>query len=278
MSTKKFLAVFDGLKYSPGTTAYAIEFARMADAYVAGAFLDDFTYHSYSLKSHSYAKLLTEKRQLQEHDILTRDQSVKEFKKTCDKAGIEHAIHHDRSIAAREAIYESVYADMLVVNKNETFTQYEQHVPTSFLQEILAGSECPVMVVPPDYKPINKIVILYDGEPASVYAVKLFSYLFPAARQLPVEVITVKPYKANHHVPESHLVKELINRHFNNVSYTVAEGEPKREIPQLLKFREQNEIVVLGSYQRSEISRWLKPSMADLLMYELKTPLFISHR
>ena len=108
MSTKKFLAVYDGLKYSPGTTSYAIELARMADAYVAGVFLDDFTYHSFSLTGRGgYSKLLAERKQLQQHDTLTRSESAKEFEKSCDKAGIEHIVHHDQGIAIRGAIDES---------------------------------------------------------------------------------------------------------------------------------------------------------------------------
>jgi hypothetical protein len=35
--------------------------------------------------------------------------------------------------------------------------------------------------------------------------------------------------------------------------------------------------VVLGAYQRSEVSRWFKTSMADILMRELNVPMFIAH-
>jgi hypothetical protein len=278
MSTKKFLAVYDGLKYSASTTSYAIEVARMADAYVAGVFLDDFTYHSHSLKSHSYSKLLAERKELVAHDTSSRHDSVNQFKKSCDEAGIEHTVHHDQSIAISEAIHESVYADMLILSKNETFTQYEQQTPSTFLKEILAGSECPVMVAPPEFKPVNKIIMLYDGEPASVYAIKLFSYLFPKVRELPVEVITIKSYESDRHLPEGRLMKELMNRHFNEVVYTTTQGNPDKAIIEQLKYRQHNELIVLGAYERGDISRWIKPSMADLLMIELKAPLFVAHR
>jgi nucleotide-binding universal stress UspA family protein len=278
MSTKKFLAVFDGLKYAPGTTAYSIEMARMADAYVTGVFLDDFTYHSHSLKGHSYEQLLIDRKELQQHDTLSRKESVKEFKKTCDKAGVEHIVHHDQSFAIREAIHESAYADMLILSKNETFTQYEQDIPSSFLKEILAESECPVMVVPTEFRAVNKIIMLYDGEPASVYAIKLFSYLFPNMRQLPVEVITIKPYELDRHLPEGRLMKELMNRHFKEVAYTTIQGDPEKEVIEQLKYRQHNELIVLGAYERGSMSRWIKPSMADLLITGLKAPLFIAHR
>jgi hypothetical protein len=44
-----------------------------------------------------------------------------------------------------------------------------------------------------------------------------------------------------------------------------------------LRYHKGNELVVLGAYRRSQISRWFKTSMADILMKELETPLFIAH-
>ncbi|MBS1525942.1 MAG: universal stress protein [Bacteroidetes bacterium] len=279
MSTKKFLAVFDGLKYSSGTAKYAVQLSGASDAYLVGVFLDDFTYHSYSLTGRgSYEKLLAERRALQEADEQTRHDSAREFDKVCDAAGVSHIIHHDHSLASQEILMESVYADLLIANKGETFTQYQQEVPASFIRDILAGAECPVILVPDEFKPINKIIMLYDGAPSSVYAIKLFSYLFPNFGQLPAEVITVKPYGASHHVPESRRLNELMDRHFKDVVYTVIEGNPDREIIEQLKYRQQDELIVLGAYHRTGVSRWFKPSMADLLLTKLRAPLFVAHR
>ena len=279
MSAKKFLAVFDGLKYSHSTAKYAIELSGMADAFLVGAFLDDFTYHSYSLTGRGgYDKMMTERKQLQKIDEKERQESVKEFKQACDAAGVNHIVHHDHSLAIREILHESIYADLLVAGRQETFTQYEQELPTSFVTELLAAAECPVMIVPEEFKPINKIIFLYDGTPASVYAIRMLSYLFPNLKHLPVEVITVKSYESNRHLPENRLMKELMSRHFKETTYTIVNGEPEKEIIQQLKYEHQDELIVLGAYQRSGISRWFKPSMADLLLTELKAPLFVAHR
>lgn len=279
MSTKKLVAVFDGLKYSYTTAKYAIELSGMADAFLVGAFLDDFTYHSYSLTGRGgYDKIMTERKRLQKADEKERRESVKEFAQSCDAAGVNHSIHHDHSLAIREILHESVYADLLMVGKKEAFTQYEQELPTSFVTELLAAAECPVIVVPEEFKPINKIILLYDGTPASVYAIKMLSYLFPNLKQLPIEVITVKSYGSNRHLPENRFMKELMSRHFNETAYTIVSGNPEQEILQQLKYGHQDELIVLGAYQRSGISRWFKPSMADLLLTELKAPLFVAHR
>ena len=46
---KKFIVAIDGLKYSSGSTEYAVKLARMAKAHLVGVFLDDLTYHSYKI-------------------------------------------------------------------------------------------------------------------------------------------------------------------------------------------------------------------------------------
>jgi nucleotide-binding universal stress UspA family protein len=73
-------------------------------------------------------------------------------------------------------------------------------------------------------------------------------------------------------------MKEFVKRHFPDASYKVIQGEPAVEIVKYLKNRHQDELIVLGAYHRSMVSRWFKISMADTLMTELRTPLFIAHR
>jgi nucleotide-binding universal stress UspA family protein len=54
-------------------------------------------------------------------------------------------------------------------------------------------------------------------------------------------------------------------------------GNPEEQVLGYLRNHKENELVVLGAYRRSELSRWFKNSMADTLMKELDTPLFIAH-
>jgi nucleotide-binding universal stress UspA family protein len=121
-------------------------------------------------------------------------------------------------------------------------------------------------------------VLLYDGGPSALYAVKMFSYLFGSFMDLPVEVLTVKNhFMATSRVPDNKLMREFIKRHFPKASYTVIKGGAEEQIIGHLRNHKENELVVLGAYRRSELSRWFKTSMADTLMKELDTPLFIAH-
>lgn len=277
---KKFLAVFDGYKLSRSTMDYAISLAKSANAQLVGVFLDEFIYHSYPV-----AKVLKAgprsadmQKELDEKDKKKRDDSARKFQQACDKAGIHYSIHRDNNIALQDLKHESMFADLVIINKNETFTRFREEAPTRFIKDLLTGVQCPVMIVPAQFLSIDKFVLLYDGRPSSLFAIRQFSYLFGGLTSIPVEVFTVKDYyMPSMHVPDNKLMREFIKRHFPDAVFTVVKGEPEEEILKHLTGHKENEWVVLGAYKRGELSRWFKTSMADQLMKELDTPLFIAH-
>lgn len=277
---KKFLAVFDGFNMSKSTLGYGIQLARIADAQLVGVFLDESIYRSYDvlkvMKLHKdYDKVI---KQLDEKDKQKRDDAARKFQKACSKASIRYSIHRDTGIAILDLKKESMFADLVIINEHETFSRHRQKSPTRFIKELLADVQCPVMVVPNGYKEIDKVVLLYDGGPSSLYAIKMFSYLLGKDLNLPVEVLTVKEsYMASTRLPENKLMREFIKRHFPNAEFKVVRGEAEVQILSYLRDHGENELVVLGAYRRSEFSRWFKTSMADVLMRELDTPLFIAH-
>jgi hypothetical protein len=150
-------------------------------------------------------------------------------------------------------------------------------LPTRFIRDLLCDTQCPILLVQQKYEPLKKIILLYDGEPSSVHAIKMFSYLLPHFKNLEAEVISVKPVDTSLHVPDNKLMKEFMKRHYPNANYTIVKGWAEDEIVKRLKKEPANSIVVLGAYKRSSLSRWLRESMADTIMKEVKLPLFIAH-
>jgi nucleotide-binding universal stress UspA family protein len=145
------------------------------------------------------------------------------------------------------------------------------------VRDLLSEAQCPVLVVADTYKEVEKLVILYDGEPSSVFAIKAFSYLLSSFTSLETEIISVQEEKQPLVLPDQTLMKEFMTRHFPSASYTLLKGDAEAEILQRLKAQQQNTIVVLGAYRRGLVSRWFRPSMADSLIAQLNMPLFIAH-
>lgn len=277
---KKIIAAIDGLKYSESTTEYAAQLTRETHSHLVGVFNEDKNYHSYSIYELTLEDTVEGNitRTMDEHDKMVQDNAASQFTETCRSARINFSIHHGKSAAMPQLLHESLFADLMIICKKETFSRFDQDVPTSFVRHLLENAECPVVVVPQQFENIEKVVLLYDGGPASVHAIKMFSYLLPSLGKLPIEVLTVKPCRLDLHLPENRLMKEFMKRHFPDASYKVVHGEPVAEIIKHLKNKHQDELVVLGAFQRSMVSRWLRVDMADHLMAQLKTPLFIAHR
>jgi nucleotide-binding universal stress UspA family protein len=276
---KKIIAALDGLRYSKATAEHAIYLAGRNNFHVVGVFIEDFTYHSYNLAKvlHEPDADLKKVDVLNETDDAVRQESVRLFESACQEANIDYTIHHDKNFAIQELLHESIYSDLLVIDSKETFSRFSYPSPTPFVRDLLSEAQCPVLVVADNYKPIEKLVILYDGEPSSVFATKAFSYLLSSLTSLDTEIISVQEEKQPLILPDQTLMKEFMTRHFPSASYTVLKGDAESEILERLKAQKKNSIAVLGAYRRGMVSRWFRPSMADTLMAQLNLPLFIAH-
>jgi nucleotide-binding universal stress UspA family protein len=277
---KKIIVAIDGLKFSDSAAEYATRIAKDTAAHLVGVFLDDKTYTSYKIYDVVVKEGASEEklRHFDERDNDTRWEAARRFESACRAAHLNYSVHHDRGIALRELLHESIYADLLIIDSHETLTHYEEKQPTKFIRDLLADVQCPVLLVPHKYKEIDKIVLLYDGEPSSIYAIKMFSYLLPLFEYEDAELVSVKSVDQSLHLPENRLMKEFMKRHFPEVTYNVIKGYAEDEVVKELKSIGSNVLVVLGAYKRGSVSRWFHESLADVILRETKLPLFIAHQ
>ena len=276
---KKIIAAFDGLKFSESTMDYSIYLAKTSGAHLVGVFLDDAAYSSYKIYELISDGMVDQVKlkKLVEKDKTLRKHAAEKFETTCQKAGIHFSIHHDRKIATNELVHESIYADLLILDRKETLTHYEESAPTRFIRNLLADVQCPVLVVAGKFTGFGKNILLYDGGPSSVHAIKMFDYTLSFLKNTDTEVLSVKNINSTLHLPDNKLMKEFVKRHFPNAKYQVLQGFPETEIIKYLKEQSADTVVVLGAYRRNAVSRFFKQSMADSLMIETTIPLFIAH-
>ena len=214
---------------------------------------------------------------LLEKDKAARTKSADIFEQACKKANLNYTVRHDQSFSAQEVLKESIYSDLLLIGAAETFSHLPDQPPTRFIRDLLSGTQCPVLIIPKDYREIEKVALLYDGKPAAVYAIKMFNYMMPWLRDKATEVVSVADDEDTAELPDEALVKEFIACHYPTATYTLLNGDPEEELLTYLKNSSKNSMVVLGAYQRNGVSRWFKSSMADRLMKSIDAPLFIAH-
>jgi nucleotide-binding universal stress UspA family protein len=277
---KKFIAVFDGLNFNASSLRYSLFLSQHAKVHLVGIFLEDYTRHSYGvaeITGYEGSDFDKHMHDLNEKEKEDRDSSVEQFELACQDAGINYSVHRDRNVALQEVLHESIYADLVIIGSEETLTRYQEPLPSRFIRELLNDVQCPVLIVPAKYKPVDKVVMLYDGEPSSVFAVRSFSYLFESLKHLETEIVTVKPAEESLHLPDNRLIKEFIRRHYPKAEYVILKGLPEDVIIKYLNREKKNPLVVLGAYRRNKFSRLFRPSMADYLLQHLDMPLFIAH-
>ena len=275
----KYIAAFDGLKYSLATRDYAIHLSRQAYAHLVGVFLDDTTYTSYKIYEMISEKGVTEERiqELEKLDAEKRKQAANDFETVCNAEGMVCDVHHDEQVALQELIHESLFADLLIIDRKETLTHYEEAIPTRFTRDLLTEAHCPVLLVPSVYQPAEQILLLYDGTPDSIYALRMFSYVCSAIKYLPTTLVHVAE-QGNKSPADAILLKEFLKRHFPAATLHLLRGNAEMAILQFLTAQTATSLVVLGAYGRGNISRWMRPSMADRLLEQFELPLFIAHR
>lgn len=276
----RIAAILDGLKYSENVQQYALMIAQHQQAHVTGVLPEDFTYNSFGmyqvLKSGADPATIS---RLEAADEASRKAAAVTFEAACQKAGVAYSIHRHRNVSLPEALETSIYADLLVVDRKETFTHEPAKTPTRFIRDLLTDVQCPVLLTPSGKSPLmadwSDVVLLYDGEPSSVYAIKMYSYLLTL--QFPVTVTVLSVNAEGNHLQNKQLIRDFIHSRFPAAAYHVVDGDPETEIIRYLKNRPKGTLVVLGAYRRGAVSRWFRESMADVLMSEVDLPLFIAH-
>ena len=276
---KKILAAFDGTRYSEGASKYAIEIAKATNSMLVGVFIQDMRYmnftYAYAWDQPFVDFNSIEASQKEEKEKI--DLNIKLFHTACDAKGVHHKVHLDKGVPLQELLTESVFADFIIIDSQTSFFSLGDKNPSPFLQDFLSDSHCPVLIVPHHYTFFDKAVLCYDGSPSSVYAIKMFSYLFPELEDLKTIIVTVNEQSSTH-VKEGWNFKDLIRVHFQNSEYEVLKGNAEQELIDYLKRNGENAIIVMGAYGRNAISRLFHQSLSNRVIQEINVPVFITHQ
>jgi nucleotide-binding universal stress UspA family protein len=190
---------------------------------------------------------------------------------------VAHKVHLDEAAPIEGLIHESAYADLIIMDSKMNISDLLPDNPSSTLRDILADAHCPIMIVPTSYQEIKNIILSYDGSRSSVYAIKMFNYIFPEWSDAKTYLVNVNESKGNH-LKENTNIRELMGRHYTNVTYEVMRGDVTKEIKKFMKYNYSNSIVVMGAYGRNALSRLWHQSLANMIIKDIKVPVFISHQ
>ncbi|HXB29522.1 MAG TPA: universal stress protein [Puia sp.] len=213
---------------------------------------------------------------LKEGEKLLQMKSQDQFSKACEKHGIKYKIHPYEGSWDRDLfVKESRFADLVIISE-ELFCLDALHVqPNYFMEETLRASECPVMVVPEQFKEIERLAVAYDGGKEAMFALKQFVYLFPDYVDLPADFVHIKN-ESGTEIPDQALLNEYTKTHFESLNASRLHFDPKKYFSSWLENR-RNVLLVTGSYARSAFSNLFNKSFADSIIANHTCPIFIAH-
>ena len=177
---ERFLLIIDARKPDVRSIEFACRIAMYAQTKLTGIFIENLFFNYIPAMEEEYPSYFeTVKKRAGVTITGDTETAIALFKQECHRNGINPGIYVDKGEPAREIIFESRFADLLIIDPHISFSGRREELPSSFLKEILARAECPVLLAPDKFEPTEEIVFCFDDTASSVFAIKQFTYLFP---------------------------------------------------------------------------------------------------
>lgn len=272
---KKLIIALDGQHFPQGAFEFAKNINLSSKVLLAGVFLSPVDYSKVlAFTGMEGVTLMPEWLMRNEDDVLV-NKNINIFKEACTSEGIEYRIHKDTDLMAISSLIEETrFADALLISSELFYVNVSKEQPNFYLEEVLKKSECPVMLVPENYKEPQQIILTYDGSESSVFAIKQFAYVYPELTKKETTLLSIMNHEDE--LPEYSLISELVSRHFPNLKLQTLHLKNKKDFTDWM-LKNQNSFIVMGAFSRSIFSQLFKKSFASDVINEIKMPIFISH-
>lgn len=209
------------------------------------------------------------------HEQNSIEVTLSRFKDACRKRSVQCRVHRDSGIPAEEIVFESRFADLIVMDAATSIHKSFEESPTEFAKDILKDAECPVIIAPESFYGLTDIVCTYDGSKSSAFAIKQFSYLFPEFEDKKIILLQVNEDGEWTEDEKQRWTEWSINR-YSSIGFLALKGAADEKLFDYLVGR-RNSIAVMGAYGRNSVSLFFKRSHADRIIKTMTLPIFISH-
>lgn len=191
------------------------------------------------------------------------------FRNECELAGIEHHFEIDQKVSLKHIIELSKYSDFILVDAKSNSGAYS-------IKNVLVDAYCPVLLLSSEAEPVEKAVLLYDGGISSIYAIKMFSYLFPEWSDLPTNIVYVSSSEEEA-LPKEVEFQSWLSKHFLNIQKAVLHGKSQDQLFDFISSDAVHTIVVMGSYGENALYRMFHKSLAESFLSNTHASIFIAH-
>lgn len=270
---KNILLILNATITPPHVIDGAINIAKSTSALLHTVFLN----YDSDLAEYNYPFLndlsltrnsLTGKTIAEENAALTESQA-RLFADECRSAKVDFFIEPRANVSQATIIELSTFADCILVDAHEDFREHH-------ISDLLRHAHCPLYLLSKDAAGIQHVIFAYDGSPSSMYAIKMYSYLFPAFRDLKTYLVYVNA-DSKTALPNQEPVTRWLAAYYGNLEIKMLRGDVDET---LAGFAESlpHALVVMGSYGRNNLSRLFHKSSAQNIIEHGKSSVFMTHQ
>lgn len=274
---RKILVPLDPSDYARSATDYACRIAAVHESTIAGlAVLDSPEIRSSALPSqYGYMTMIQES--IDFHKKQAMEQIGKfedEFRQKCAAENVIASEISEEGIPFDLILEAATLFDLVVIGLRTFFHFETRKGDGELLTKILGQTSTPILAVPAPPKPLEKILVTYDGSPASARAVRDFILLaqpfemevdlFLAdedAGRLDFHANKLRSYLQDHAIPVGRII-----RFSKGPLVAINEGLTK-----------DYDLVVCGMHSKRTLLDRFVGSFANLLIERQENALFLSH-
>ena len=195
---------------------------------------------------------------------------------TCAAAGMSFVSIYEKEISLSQLTSLATYNDLVIADARIDFNDYLQTSLSASLKDMLVDAHAPILLLRAEREPLSKIIFTYDGSYSSMHAIKMYSYLFPASRNVPVLLLSVNASRDDQ-AGNQKLLDEWLAHHYGNVEKETLQQHAKEKLLEIVNRFTGNTHVVISAYGKEAYARIFHPSHVHLLLKFSNASLFVSH-
>jgi hypothetical protein len=271
---KKVMVVLNGLHVSNYIVPAALNLAKSTGSFLHAIFLSQNPHqleYSYFFPNDL---TLTENyltgKSIAEEDMEMIEKNIRYFEDECKLMNVAFLIDSKRKYSLNELISFSEFFDLILIDARVHLYEY-------LLSDLLADAHCPVLLTTAEMEAINQITFAYDGSYSSMYAIKIFTYLFPEWKDKSTDLIHIVS-KENSALPNEMPVASWLTSHYTNLKTQVIHGNVQAALLEYLKPVSKKTLLVMGAFGRSSVSRMLHKSLSHAVINQTNASVFITHK
>jgi nucleotide-binding universal stress UspA family protein len=270
---KKIRLVYNGETYSKHLTEFGIKISSQTDALLHAVFISPFVQqiNQYpfpgELPFTGGGLLTTEEIQREHKELVQLNMDL--FISTCEEANIDYKIDDDTGLTIDELVDHSAFADLILLDARESFGSYS-------FRDVLTDAHCPVLLVSENATVPQKAILCYDENFSSIYAIKMYSYLFPEWKDIPTYLLSINPKGDNGNRYNGYM-DDWLQERFSNLKKVELEGNLQRELAGYIQRDDHDCIVVMGAFGGNAMARIFHRSLANVVLEETSASIFIIH-